>query len=75
MLLSLCPIVAMAEDAPTTRVSFDLHDVKLRGFLESVSRKYDINMVISSEVTGRVSATLNNVPNFDAIDSIISSRG
>ena len=59
----------------TPVVSFDLHDAELRDFLESTALKYGINMVISSDVGGRVSANLRDVDLFDAIDSIISSRG
>jgi len=68
-----CIKLSSGQCAP--EVSFDLHDVELRGFLESVSREYAINMVISPEVGGNVSASLSSVPLFDAIDSIISSRG
>ncbi|MCK4910534.1 MAG: hypothetical protein KAR83_02780 [Thermodesulfovibrionales bacterium] len=80
LILSLC-VAASAEDCLqvtegcTPVVSFELHDVELRGFLESVALEYGINMVISSEVGGQVSANLRHVDLFDAIDSIISSRG
>jgi len=56
-------------------VSFELQDVELRGFLEGVALEHGINMVISSEVRGTVSASLHEVGLFDAIDSIVSSRG
>ena len=82
LLLTLSLVAGAQEDciklssgSCAPEVSFDLHDVELRGFLESVSREYAINMVISPEVGGKVSASLVGVPLFDAIDSIISSRG
>ncbi len=56
-------------------VSFVLRDVELRGFLEGIALEHGINMVISSEVSGTVSANLRDVGLFDAIDSIVSSRG
>lgn len=59
----------------TPVVSFDLRDVELRVFLEGAALEYGINMVISSEVKGSVSASLHEVGLFDAIDSIVSSQG
>jgi type IV pilus assembly protein PilQ len=71
---------ASAECRPLTEqcapdVTLELKDAELRGLLGSMSAEYGINMVISPEVEGTVNASIRNVPLFDALDSILESRG
>jgi type IV pilus assembly protein PilQ len=76
-LLLICPVPVSAqpqEDA-VPKVNLELRDVELKDVLRALGQDYGINIVIDDTVTGKVTVSVKDVPLWDAIDSILKSKG
>jgi len=57
------------------RVTLDLHDAEISTVLELIAKQSGMNLVIASDVRGKVSARLNDVPWRDALEAIVRTSG
>ncbi|MGD2081122.1 MAG: type IV pilus secretin PilQ [Nitrospirota bacterium] len=65
--------VARAERGPL--VSMELRNVEIRNVLRAVGQEHGINIVADDTVVGKVTVSLREVPLWDALDSILKSKG
>lgn len=70
---ALCDEVAHAGQSP--RISIDLADAPLRGFLTDLAQRYHINMLVDERVQGSLTVTLWDVPLWQALEAILTERG
>ncbi len=56
-------------------ISLDLRNVDISSVLQILSRETGISIIAGSDVYGKVTAILNNVPPQEALDTILKSNG
>jgi len=57
------------------RLSLQLEDVPLVSVINSIAQQYDLNIVVSGEVTGSVTLRLNDVSLYSALNAILTPNG
>lgn len=67
--------VPSAEPQKEELVSFNVVDTELAEIVKTFTRLPGVNIVIGTNITGKVTASLQNVPWRTALDSILSQRG
>ncbi len=65
--------LAVAERGPL--VSMELRDIEIREVLRAIGQEHGINIIADETVTGKVTVSLRDIPLWDALDSILLSRG
>jgi type IV pilus secretin PilQ/predicted competence protein len=58
--------------APTDLISFDYTEADLNTVLKSIAYSYNLNLVISKNISGKVSARLKNVTLDDALNALLT---
>ena len=58
-----------------TIVTVDFRETPIEDVIRSLVKKADVDMVKSPQVTGNITATLTDVPLYDALDSILAVHG
>ncbi|MBI5026583.1 MAG: type IV pilus secretin PilQ [Nitrospirae bacterium] len=56
-------------------VSMELRDVEIRDVMRALGQEHNLNIIVDDKVTGKVTVSLQKVPLWDAIDSILRSKG
>ncbi|HEX9779972.1 MAG TPA: secretin N-terminal domain-containing protein [bacterium] len=64
----------MADPAPQELVTLDYRDADLSNVLRSLSYTYNLNLVTSSDVKGKVTVSLKNVTIDEALQAILSAN-
>ncbi len=72
---ALCTTAAAAPMEASDRLSMQLEDVDIPVVLNMIAEQYDLNVVISGEVSGTVSLRLDNVALESALEAILSPNG
>ena len=67
---ALCTTAAAAPMEASDRLSMQLEDVDIPVVLNMIAEQYDLNVVISGEVSGTVSLRLDNVALESALEAI-----
>ena len=57
------------------RLSLQLEDVPLVSVINSIAQQYDLNIVVSGDVTGSVTLRLEDVGLYSALDAILTPNG
>lgn len=73
MLVLAAVSVAGVERGPF--VSIELRDVEIRDVLRAMGQEHGINIIADDTVVGKVTVSLREVPLWDALDSILKSKG
>ncbi len=63
------------EIAPKEKVTLNYRQTPLIDVLKSISRAYNLNIVLSDKIAGTVTVNLNNVPLDDALEVILKVNG
>jgi type IV pilus secretin PilQ/predicted competence protein len=66
---------APAPAQPPKDVNLDYADASLTSVLKALAYSYDLNLVITKDITGKVSAQLKNITLDEALDAILSVNG
>jgi type II secretory pathway component GspD/PulD (secretin) len=56
-------------------ISLDLRGIEITEFLKVLSKKLDVNIIPTKNVSGRISLFLNNITYTDALDVVMLSQG
>lgn len=56
-------------------ISMELRDVSITDVLRALSQEHNINIIVDDSVSGNVTVSLRNIPLWDAIESILRSKG
>jgi type IV pilus assembly protein PilQ len=57
------------------RITLDFHDIEIRNLLRLIADVSKKNIVVSDDVTGKVTVSLRNVPWDQALDLILKTKG
>jgi type IV pilus assembly protein PilQ len=57
------------------RITLDFHDIEIRNLLRLIADVSKRNIVVSDDVTGKVTVSLRNVPWDQALDLILKTKG
>jgi len=74
LILALSSPVA-SDSLSEGRISLDLEDMPLMSVLKMIAAQNDLNLVISSEVSGEVSLRLDDVKVETALDALLTANG
>ncbi len=55
--------------------SMEFRDTDIKDVLRLLARQHSLNLVVSSEVTGRISVSLTNVEVYDVLKTVLESQG
>lgn len=69
------PLISLSGDEKGPLVSIELRDVELKDVLRALSQEHRINIIVDDSITGSVTVSMRNVPLWDAIESILRSKG
>ncbi len=78
MLLWLAPIPAHAKKQNGRRAipfTMEFRDAEVKDVLRAVGQAAGMNLIVGENVTGKVSLSLNNVDIWEALDSILRTKG
>jgi type IV pilus assembly protein PilQ len=56
-------------------ISMELRDVEIKEVLRAIGQEHDINIIADDSIAGTVTVSLRGVPLWDALDSILRSKG
>jgi len=56
-------------------MSMELRDVEIKEVLRAIGQEHGINIIADDTVAGKVTVSLRDVPLWDALDSILKSKG
>lgn len=56
-------------------MSMELRDVEIKEVLRAIGQEHGINIIADDRVAGKVTVSLRDVPLWDALDSILKSKG
>jgi type IV pilus assembly protein PilQ len=56
-------------------VSVELRDVEIKEVMRAIGQEHGINVIVDDSITGKVTVSLRQVPLWDALDSILKSKG
>ncbi|MBI4823948.1 MAG: hypothetical protein HY805_06950 [Nitrospirae bacterium] len=73
VLVFLQPLFAQEERGPM--ISMELRDVPIKDVLRALSQEHGINIIVDDSVSGNVTVSLKGIPLWDAIESILKSKG
>jgi type IV pilus assembly protein PilQ len=65
--------LADAENGPL--VTMELKDVELKDMLRAIGREHGVNIIVDEAVAGKITVSIKDLPLWDAVDSILKSRG
>ena len=74
-LILMLSVPAAAAPGRGPLVSMELRDVELKEVLRAIGQEHSINVIIDEGITGKVTVSLRDVPLWDALDSILLSKG
>lgn len=66
---------AFSAQAAEPLVTLELRDAQLEDVLRAIGQQYGINILFSGSVTGKVTATIREVPLKEALNSILKTSG
>jgi type IV pilus assembly protein PilQ len=78
LIIVLSLILATAALAALDRgplVSVELRDVEIKEVMRAIGQEHGINVIVDDSITGKVTVSLRQVPLWDALDSILKSKG
>ncbi|MDP2168166.1 MAG: secretin N-terminal domain-containing protein [Thermodesulfovibrionales bacterium] len=78
LLASASPAKAAAQPdagAKGPLISIELRGVDLKDVLRALSQEHGINIIVDDSISGTVTVSIRDVPLWDAIDSILRSKG
>lgn len=67
------PALAARDRGPL--VSVELRDVEIKEVMRAIGQEHGINIIVDDSITGKVTVSLRQVPLWDALDSILKSKG
>jgi type IV pilus assembly protein PilQ len=75
MLTTLLCTAALAAVDRGPLVSLELRDVEIKEVMRAIGQEHGINVIVDDSITGKVTVSLRSVPLWDALDSILKSKG
>jgi type IV pilus assembly protein PilQ len=74
----LLAVPAFAETAPqpaSSPISLEFRDADIKDVMRAMGQAADLNLIVGDTVTGRVSLSVKNVDVWEALESILKTRG
>lgn len=73
--LFIITLPGTADDGRGPLISIELRDVELKDVLRALSQEHGINIIVDDTIKGTVTVSIKNIPLWDAIESILRSKG
>jgi type IV pilus assembly protein PilQ len=68
-------VMTEMEKKMQTIVTVDFRETPIDDVIKSLTQQADVDVVVSPQVTGNITATLTDVPLYDALDNILAVHG
>ncbi len=78
LMAAIALVLAAMAPASTERgplISMELRDVEIREVMRAIGQEHNLNIIVDDSVAGSVTVSLREVPLWDALDSILYSKG
>lgn len=69
------PLHEAAKGVDNPLVTMELRDVELKDVLRALAQEYGINMIVDEAVKGKITVSIRDVLLWEALDSILRSKG